>query len=217
MRKILQASCFTAILFLSAGVARAQYPGSDPGEVTVGGDLSKLASNDSNYASKYKPPDWYLQAFKWAQSISQLFHGFFTPGVGQNASLNPVGVPEVETSPDAYTATGPPAHTKYYMSYGLGLSLCMRGGKFPYAGGDDIDHIVYLQIPIPMVRFNYILQGGSVVYAEGGAYYGIALGGGWKSTGGSGDTHGTLKFGNNIAGDDYRRGDPRRGSNRQDQ
>jgi hypothetical protein len=182
-----------------------QGPIGDPGEVSPAVDLSKLKSNNESYQSKYKPPDWYLDAFKWAQNVSQFLHPFFTPG-----GKSPYGTirkpayedPLHEYAPETAAATP----KRYYFSYGIGLALCMRGGKYVSmngAGGSEIDGILYLQIPIIKVRFNYVLPALSTVYVEAGPYYGLALTGHYKDDTGS---HG-LKFGNDANTDDYRRGD----------
>jgi hypothetical protein len=190
------------IVFLNCLSANAQYykpggvkgPVGEPFEVTGEFDASKLKSNDSNYNSGYKPSDWYLEGMKWAQSISELFQPFFTPtGRNSSAPAEPVY---------GQLFQDPEVRPNHYFSYGIGLGIGRRGGKYDYPGGSATNAITYLQVPVIKVRYNYILSDGSALFADAGPYYALALGGRYK------DNMGTekLKFGNS-SNDDFRRGD----------
>lgn len=37
--------------------------------------MSKLSSDRSNYKSGYKPPDWWIDAWKWAREIARWLYG----------------------------------------------------------------------------------------------------------------------------------------------
>jgi hypothetical protein len=207
-----KAFLLTVLLSGIGYLGNAQYykPGSnihvepDPVEVTGGVDLSKLKSNDSNYNSKYKPPDWWLEGMRWGQSISELFHGFFSPGLNSSPAepgyLSGLADPSgeyYERVPDSVDA-----RKNYFFSYGIGLGIGMRGGKYDYPGGSATTSILYLQLPLLKVRYNYILNDGSILFADAGPYYGIALGGHYKDNIGKQK----LKFGNSP-GNDFRRAD----------
>jgi len=200
-----------AMLLSAAGYpGNAQYykPGSnimiDPIEVTGGVDISRLKSNDSNYNSKYKPPDWWLEGMKWGQSISDLFHGLFSPGLNSSPA-EPGSIPDLADLSGEYRGQGTEsadARKNYYFSYGIGLGIGMRGGQYDYPGGSATNSILYLQLPIVKVRYNYILDNGSILFVDAGPYYGIALGGHYKDNMGKVK----LKFGNNTD-NDFRRAD----------
>ena len=90
------------------------------------------------------------------------------------------------------------ANNNNYFSYGIGIAMAARGGKFM---GNASNNILYLQIPV-MVRYSYITYGGATLFASAGPYYGIAVSGNYKDN--TGKTK--FKFGDKP-GDDFRRGD----------
>lgn len=67
---------------------------------------------------------------------------------------------------------------KYYFTYGLGIELALKGGKWPAnAEGNNTnspgyEHLFYAQVPL-MVRLNYVLKRGGNLFAGAGLYYGI--------------------------------------------
>jgi hypothetical protein len=189
--------------YFKPGQMNNQSPIELDGSVTA----PKLKSNDKNYDSKYKPPDWWVEAWKWAKFVSSLFTGKTEgrPSWNNTVASNNVHGPalndlSVENSDYSYpTANKDP---NGYLSLGVGVGLGERGGKFPYPGGTARESIIYLQIPAVMVQYNYRLAGGGGVFAGIGPYYAVALTGKYKDP----MISQSLKFGNNTA-DDIRRGD----------
>lgn len=174
MKKIIYAAFFSSALLCFSLAGKAQY------EVNGGFTTSKQTSNYPAYDSKYKPPDWFAELWKWAKWISSLM-----PGYHSSADENPY-------APSSFAQ-------KLSINYGIGLGS--KGGKFPYPGGSAKTSVFYLSIPV-LVRYDTDLNDQLGLYAALGPYYAIALGGKYK------DEMGKIKlnFGNDDD-DDLRRGD----------
>lgn len=159
-------------------------------EIDGGICASQLKSNRKNYDSKYKPPDWWVEAWKWAKAFTDIFYGG-----GKKNSID-------HQYENHGLAEFKPAESKYYFSYGIGVGIGTRGGKYEFGNTTEKSTIYYLQIPGIMARFNYRLNNHGELFAAAGPYYALALGGRYKG----GGNKENLKFGNDAV-DDYRRGD----------
>ncbi len=163
-------------------------------EVTGEADKTKQKSNDPNYDSKSKGG----------------FIGEFIRWYNDNAPFKSQPVPLLNPTPshgplfqgfdNDYSTSDVSAsvNKNYYFSYGIGVGIADRGGKFI---GNATNNILYVQIPV-MVRYSYIVSNGATLFAQAGPYYGIAVSGHYKDN--TGKTK--FKFGNKPA-DDFRRGD----------
>lgn len=151
-------------------------------EVTGEADEAKEKSNEKNYSSNgiLKFTAEYMRWFR-KNSIRQ-------------------GLPSSRDLADDYSSsnTFAIANTNNYFSFGIGIAIAARGGKFT---GNASNNILYAQIPV-MVRYSYITNSGATLFANAGPYYGIAVSGNYKDN--TGKTK--FKFGDKP-GDDFRRGD----------
>jgi hypothetical protein len=168
-------------------------------EVTGEADKTKKKSNDPNYDSKGKGG----------------FVSEFVRWYNENAPFKPQPIPLQNPAPSGHGGSSfqdfandyplpdvsTPVNKNYYFSYGIGVGIADRGGKFKYPDGNATENILYAQIPV-MVRYSYIISNGATLFAQAGPYYGIALSGSYKDN--TGKTK--LKFGNGV-NDDYRIGD----------
>ncbi|HVM88711.1 MAG TPA: outer membrane beta-barrel protein [Puia sp.] len=182
----------------------------DPAEFGPAVTVTKLKVKNPSATPNWKPASWYIEGFAWAQKVGQglksiqnffsgkndrpIFQDYKRYGLASGSIVDYENKMDFDSVPEIQKRT--------FFSYGIGFSLGMRGTKFVSPNVTETDAIMYLQLPIIKVRFNYILAGNSIVYVEGGAYYGIAITGHYSDDTGK---HG-LKFGNSD-GDDYRRGD----------
>jgi hypothetical protein len=201
------------LLVLDSQQSAAQYfkPGQmkDQSPIELDGSVTapKLKSNDKNYDSKYKPPDWWIEAWKWAKFFSHLFVGKAdgAPSWNNTVASNSIHGPaadDLSTDYNNYPSYTAKPDPNSYLSLGVGIGLGQKGGRFPYAGGTAKESILYFQIPAIMVQYNYKLPAGGGVFAGIGPYYAIALAGRYKDP----TISQSLKFGNDL-NDDLRRGD----------
>lgn len=192
-------------LSVHAQTNKTRMPGKFPNvvpdtqnEVTGEVDKTKEKSNDPNYDSKGK--GGFMGEFvRWYNENSP-----FKPQPVQLKNPAPSGHgPSFQDFANDYSSSdvSTSVNKNYYFSYGIGIGIANRGGKFKYPGGIATENILYTQIPV-MVRYSYIVSNGATLFAQAGPYYGIALSGSYKDN--TGKTK--FKFGNGV-NDDYRRGD----------
>ena len=196
-------------LFFSSQEADAQYfkPGKmkndSPIELDGSVTAPKMHSNQANYDSKYKPPDWWVEGWKWAKWISRLLFGNNQQPSWNNAvaSSYPHG-PAIGDIPAEYPGSylpGTKSIPRGAFSIGVGVGIGEKGGKDSYGGKVSI---LYVQVPAVMVQYNYPLPAGGEIFGGIGPYYAVALSGRYKDE----TISQSLKFGNDKT-DDFRRGD----------
>ncbi|HYC28070.1 MAG TPA: outer membrane beta-barrel protein [Chitinophagaceae bacterium] len=170
-------------LILCIGLQATAQDGGDY-EIIVGIGEAKLKSDQKNYDSKYKPPDWWVTMWAWAKAISNILYG-----TGKNEV-------SFEQQP-GYFAAG---KTTSKFSYGVGLGIGTKGGKFDFGLGSFRHTIYYLEIPV-VARYDHVMDNGTNLFAAAGPYYAVALAGRLKTD----DKKESLQFGKDDA--DYKRGD----------
>lgn len=175
MKSVVLAVIFVAAFVSVSLTSSAQY------EVNGGLTTSKQKSNYSNYNSKYRPPAWWVELWRFAKWIT---------GNGSNAVEN-----------DEVYKPRTRAFSTENLSWGVGLGLGNKGAKFTYPGGKTTISILYLQIPV-VAKYDFDLNENLGAFAALGPYYAVALGGKSKWEDGKED----LNFGSGD-GDDLRRGD----------
>lgn len=92
---------------------------------------------------------------------------------------------------------------RYYFSYGIGLGLSERGGRYSNIGEDspDKNRFIYVQAPL-IFRVSDDIKSGTL-FIDGGVYYAVLVKAYYL------DKNGTYSYviGNNPSIDDWRRGD----------
>lgn len=196
-KHFLKLSALTTLLFLTYLNVHAQKPNRTPGkfpnttnnpdpnvvppahnEVTGEADEAKEKSNNPNYNSN--------GILKFTASYMRWYHSI----TGH--------APSSQDFADEYSDVSTSVNKNNYFSYGIGVAIAARGGKF---SGNATNNILYVQIPV-MVRYSYIISSGGTLFANAGPYYGVAVSGYYKDN--TGKTK--FKFGDKP-GNDFRRGD----------
>lgn len=150
---------FIAILLCLVNATSAQF------EANGGVTVSRQKSNYSNYNSKYRPPQWWIELWKFAKWIT-----------GNKVNSG-------DDSPYAALST-------QNLSWGAGIGLGSKGAKFNYTGGSSTTSIFYVQLQA-LARYDFELNDQLGIYTALGPYYAVALGGKYKDEAGKID----LNFG----------------------
>lgn len=162
-------------------------------EITGVVGAAKEKSNQENYNSKYKPPDWYVQLWMAAKALARILFG---AGSFSNAAL-PNSAKDYSNDNDNRFL---PANEQNHFGLDIGVGVGTKGGKFKYADGTAKETFWYFEIPV-LARYEQSTGNGDF-FAALGPYYAVALGGKYKDS----DIKQKLKFGSGSDAD-YRRGD----------
>lgn len=182
---------FFCMACLKGNAQSGSGSGGNDFEVTGVVGAAKEKSNQDNYNSGYKPPDWFVQLWMAAKALAKILYG---AGSLSNPSTQGIIKDYDEGLPFSTTSV------QNHFGVDIGVGIGTKGGKFKYTDGTAKETFWYFEIPV-LARYDQTMNDGGFFVALG-PYYAIALGGQYKDR----DIKQKLKFGSGSDAD-YRRGD----------